>query len=171
MAGNLMVIEAMRDFDREFQALRETPVEQLLPLRNEVSDWLSREYLPRIPQVLRPSDTSRLLPRNIASFVLQSRYLVNNPNPVGSKDDLISAGIDRYDAAHARYHEVFRDFLDEFGYYDIFLVEPEARHHSLFGLQGGGLRNRTGERTVCRRGHWQSLPGRPPGRARHLGAR
>jgi methyl-accepting chemotaxis protein len=125
MAGNLMVIEAMRDFDREFQALKETPVEQLLPLRNEVSDWLSREYFPRIPQVLRPSDTSRLLPRNIASFVLQSRYLVNNPNPVGSKDDLISAGIDGYDASHGRYHEVFRDFLDEFGYYDIFLAEPE----------------------------------------------
>ncbi|MCA3244074.1 MAG: hypothetical protein INF43_02055, partial [Alphaproteobacteria bacterium] len=29
----------------------------------------------------------------------------------------------RYSALHAKYHPVFRDFVDEFGYYDIFIVD------------------------------------------------
>jgi methyl-accepting chemotaxis protein len=125
MAENLMVIDAMREFRREFDRLQDTPVDELLELRRQVSGWLSREYLTRIPQTLRPSDASRLMPRTIGSFVLMERYLVRNRNPVGSKDLLDSAGVDAYDDVHERYHPVFRSFLNQFGYYDIFLVEPE----------------------------------------------
>ncbi|AHC16029.1 Methyl-accepting chemotaxis protein [Salinispira pacifica] len=124
-AVNLMVIQAIEDFRREYAELRDSPSDRLLEMRRKVAEYLRTELLMRIPETVRPSDTSRLLPRNVASFILQERYLVNNPNPVGRKDDLINPGIDGYDEIHSRYHSVFRSYLEKFGFYDIFLVEPE----------------------------------------------
>ncbi len=125
MAENLMVVQAMREFNEEFQALKTRSANTPSRNRSAVDAFLVREFLPRIPQTVRPLNASRLLPSNDAGFELQYRYLASNPNPVGQKDELSSAGVDGYDAVHERYHRVFRSFLRSFGYYDIFLVEPE----------------------------------------------
>lgn len=39
---------------------------------------------------------------------------------------MLSANQDQYDSFHELYHPVFKSFLKKFGYYDIFLVEPES---------------------------------------------
>lgn len=62
-------------------------------------------------------------------LALQSTFISDNPNPLGSKDALDTAapGTD-YDAIHARIHPSIRTFLYEFGFYDIFLVDADSGH-------------------------------------------
>jgi methyl-accepting chemotaxis protein len=66
---------------------------------------------------------------NENSLALQFEYIVENPNPVGAKDDLMAApGFQIYNKVHEQWHSSFKDFLDRFGYYDIFLIDDETGH-------------------------------------------
>ena len=60
------------------------------------------------------------------AIALQSTFISGNPNPLGSKDALNTGiqGTD-YSAIHAKIHPSIRYFLNEFGFYDIFLIEPK----------------------------------------------
>lgn len=61
------------------------------------------------------------------SKALQARYIGVNPNPLGEKDNLMSDSLGtEYDSVHATYHPSVKGFLEEFGYYDIFLVDMEG---------------------------------------------
>jgi methyl-accepting chemotaxis protein len=63
------------------------------------------------------------------TVALQYHYIKANPHPLGSKHELDRAqDRSRYSEIHARYHPVIRNFLDRFGYYDIFLVHPDTGH-------------------------------------------
>lgn len=57
---------------------------------------------------------------------LQKRYITDNPNPLGEKDALDTAGIDTYDKAHKKYHNYLRGFIKQLGYYDLFLVNDSG---------------------------------------------
>ena len=59
--------------------------------------------------------------------VLQSAYISNNPNPVGSKEKLDRAPGDlKYHAVHGKHHNLYRSLLYEKGYYDIFVLNTEG---------------------------------------------
>ena len=62
------------------------------------------------------------------TVTLQNSYIADNSNPLGEKDKLQKAGNTHYDRTHAKYHPFFRDFLQRFGYYDIFLVSADSGH-------------------------------------------
>lgn len=67
------------------------------------------------------------LPTGNASQYLQHYYLTANPNPVGEKQKLDRADdVSEYGEVHARYHSFFRSFIEKFGYYDLFLIDPEG---------------------------------------------
>lgn len=58
---------------------------------------------------------------------IQTAYISHNSFPLGEKDQLQESDAQRqYDVLHKKYHKTFRHFLKTFGYYDIFLVEPES---------------------------------------------
>lgn len=59
--------------------------------------------------------------------LMQHEYIQNNPNPTGSKEalDRAAAGT-RYNAFHEKYHPSIRNYLEKFGYYDIFLVDHKT---------------------------------------------
>lgn len=58
---------------------------------------------------------------------LQKTYIDDNPHPLGSKDQLVSAGTGTaYDAAHERYHPFFDRLQDAHDYYDVFLFDTEG---------------------------------------------
>lgn len=61
------------------------------------------------------------------SLALQHAYIWSNPNPLGSKH-LLDAASDEsnYSKLHSRIHPIVRSYLQKFGYYDIFLVDPET---------------------------------------------
>lgn len=61
------------------------------------------------------------------AIAAQYLYIQKNKNPLGEKHLLDRAeGKASYHRMHARYHADFRNFLERFGFYDIFLVEPES---------------------------------------------
>jgi len=53
---------------------------------------------------------------------LQRRYLAENPNPEDKRALYSTAGVDDYDALHARYHPFFRRFAEAHGYRDVLLA-------------------------------------------------
>lgn len=62
-----------------------------------------------------------------AAVVAQYAYIAGNRHPTGSKDNLLESGnATTYDEIHASIHPGIRALLDEFGYYDIFLIEGES---------------------------------------------
>ena len=64
------------------------------------------------------------MPSDPRALALQYLYIGKNSNPVGSKQLLDDARDgSRYSQIHAKYHSTFRDFTDEFGYYDYFIVD------------------------------------------------
>lgn len=58
----------------------------------------------------------------------QGKYIADNHFSLGEKDKLISAGNSAYDTIHQQYHPMFSEFLHEFGYYDIFIVDVQSGH-------------------------------------------
>ena len=68
-------------------------------------------------------------PLSNTTTALQYQYVVKNPNPLGEKDLYMSAPDgSSYSQLHAQYQPFFRDFLETFGYYDIFIAEPQNGH-------------------------------------------
>jgi methyl-accepting chemotaxis protein len=57
---------------------------------------------------------------------LQRRYITENPNPIGEKQQLDTADVDKYDGLHKRYHLRFREIMASQGYDDVLLINPNG---------------------------------------------
>ncbi|WP_394145533.1 methyl-accepting chemotaxis protein [Vibrio atypicus] len=58
---------------------------------------------------------------------LQARYIGVNPNQLGDKHQMMADSLNTpYDKVHAKFHPSVKGFLEEFGYYDIFMVDTEG---------------------------------------------
>ena len=72
-----------------------------------------------IDQLLQPLDENTL--------ALQYQYIAANPNPLGSKDALDTVDDNSlYSKIHDRIHPQTREFLNSFGFYDIFIADVET---------------------------------------------
>lgn len=62
------------------------------------------------------------------AIALQNYYISQNPNPLGSKQDMIRPkGIQNdYTRVHAKYHSRFTDYLNRHGFYDVFLIDAKT---------------------------------------------
>lgn len=59
---------------------------------------------------------------------LRYHYILANPYPRGSKDSLVEApAAGAYGRVHARFHPTLHRYQSAFGFYDIFLINPEGR--------------------------------------------
>ncbi len=62
-------------------------------------------------------------------FAMQYDLIAANPNPLGNKDELVVIPNGTlYGNYHSLFHPVYRKYLHEFGYYDIFIVDAETGH-------------------------------------------
>lgn len=62
-----------------------------------------------------------------AGVRLQDLYIRQNPQPVGSKHLLDDAGDgSAYSEAHRRLHPLFREILERYGLYDVFLIDAAS---------------------------------------------
>lgn len=78
----------------------------------------------------KSADTSSLLSTiSDNALFLQQDYIAKNSNPLGSKDTLIKTqNGSAYDILHQEYHPTLRTYLQTYGFYDIFIVEPDSGH-------------------------------------------
>jgi len=122
LAKDRMITDAMMDFDDAHQALQD--VELTGEQRDAVVAYYGESFLPRFEANTDARiDPATFLPADVSDLYLQYNYIVTNPNPAGEKDLLDDAGDGSvYSEVHALIHPVLRDFVHEFGFYDLFLI-------------------------------------------------
>ncbi len=61
--------------------------------------------------------------------LMQRNFIAANPHPLGQKLKLDKLAVDcAYSKSHQELHPVFRNYLERFGLYDIFLIDPDDGH-------------------------------------------
>lgn len=67
----------------------------------------------------------------ISDQAVYAQYFLihKNPHPTGQKDELNAIELrSAYGQTHKRFHPFIRKYLREFGYYDIFIIDPTSGH-------------------------------------------
>lgn len=130
LALNPAVHTAMQQFDQSFQRIEQSmalSADEESKIKYKLRRFYEREFLPGIAD--RKQDkmsAEKLMPRSTAGLIAQYLYIADNNNPLGEKDELESADVEsQYTRHHAKHHHMFRSYLKRFGYYDIFLIEPD----------------------------------------------
>ncbi|MEE9322717.1 MAG: cache domain-containing protein [Granulosicoccus sp.] len=124
-----MIVQAATDFTKTFKLLAEDLEAGELSLEAANSnlskfydEQFSAEYFRQTGSAI---NTSSLIPQNVDSLIAQSLYIAENQHPLGSKHALNNAGdSSEYSRVHANYHPIINKYLDKFGYYDIFIIDP-----------------------------------------------
>ncbi len=125
---NRMVTEATAKFSQAFQdvvAQTKLDASDGGAVYNAVKGYYTGEFKPRLADAGQPwRGDETYVPASAAGRILQAFYIANNPNAVGEKLNLDrSPEACDYNRLHAVYHPRIRDFLNSFGYYDIFLFD------------------------------------------------
>jgi methyl-accepting chemotaxis protein len=124
-------LEAMRSFKTSFQtAAKDTAKFDPTVAREKMAEFVQKQFAPeygkRNAQAF--SDPGRFLagvdPNGAA---LQLEFIVNNPNPLGQKEKLITPAVDSlYARVHAQYHPSFEKTLKLQEFYDFFLIDTDT---------------------------------------------
>ncbi len=97
--------------------------------RKELANYYHNEFLPTYKNLNQDQsyDVDNILKQlSDEAVLLQNAYINNNPASLGSKHELDASPFgSEYDKTHARIHPGLRDFLEAFGYYDIFLIDSK----------------------------------------------
>lgn len=130
-AEDKMIIDAMKAFKSSFVKVAANLGEDAIAdMAKSVKGYYNSEYLPRLnANSDLPHTAEEFWTNEPGTVYLQHAYIAGNPFPTGKKSLLDFHKDDiEYNKAHAMYHPVIRNFLDRFGYYDIFLVDNETGH-------------------------------------------
>ncbi len=130
-AQNRMITEATDEFSKAFQTTAEELAWETDPASSayqSCASYFGQQFQPRLLEAgleYRGADTYTPVDPN--GIALQAMYIGNNPNPVGEKLQLDRSSEDcTYNNLHETYHPRVRDFLNSFGFYDIFLFDTEG---------------------------------------------
>lgn len=128
---NKMIVRAMKEFSKGFGDLENAVMTKGIRITDSEENlvkYYRQEFLPKLSSSLdRDVFLENYYPKTDAAIALQDLYISSNKNELGSKQ-LLSDAKDgsSYSAAHASYHPIVRNYLDKFGYYDIFLIDAET---------------------------------------------
>lgn len=132
-SSDVMIIEAAKEFKHayhHFETESEIAPQQLKAMREDVRSYYQNQFLAKYRSKNKNNSTNinRLIDGlDNTSLALQHAYISANQYELGNKDGLErAAGKASYHAVHVRYHKSIRHYLNEFGYYDIFIVDPES---------------------------------------------
>ncbi|MEO5980633.1 MAG: GAF domain-containing protein [Chryseolinea sp.] len=95
---------------------------------NSLHDYYKTEFIPKLNDNTNFSEIADyFMPKDDRALLLQYQYISNNPHPTGKKSLLDDAGDEsEYSSIHSSYHPILRNFLEKFGYYDIFLIDAKT---------------------------------------------
>lgn len=132
---NRMIVEAMGKFKEGFHNIDKEikwNSESISKYRSSVKTYNETLFLPKLQEnqgkgQKRPAED--YLPKDKKILYLQHQYISGNPNELGSKHELFeSKDGSAYDKHHKTYHPTVKNYLEAFGYYDIFLVDDKTGH-------------------------------------------
>ncbi|MCA9298154.1 MAG: methyl-accepting chemotaxis protein [Phycisphaerales bacterium] len=130
-AGDIKIGAATRAFSDAFASVVDDAgidAAQMESMTRNVKGYYDNEFRPRLDDAGQPyRGAATYVPAAPQAKVLQAMYIAENPNPVGSKLNLTRAAAEcTYNDLHATYHPDIKTFLENFGYYDIFLFDLEG---------------------------------------------
>ncbi len=130
---NQMIIDAMKEFKESFKTVDselELDETELATAESNLEEYYDREFLTRLnPNLAEKVGIEEYWPPDKTSLILQDLYISSNSNPTGSKAELNAATDGSlYSSTHGRFHPIIKNYLEKFGYYDIFLVDSESGH-------------------------------------------
>lgn len=120
------IISAVQEFDAAFQKLATAKIPQ--EFDQKLAEYYQNKFLTRLEKAEAGTPVLQsYLPKSAADRYLQYEYIAANPNPVGKKH-LLNYAKDgsQYSQVHSRYHPIFRNIIEKFGYYDMFLINPQG---------------------------------------------
>ena len=133
LSNDRMIVEATNYFKNAFLEFR---------MENNISDTELKEYRTALKNYYTSDFTEEYKEQNNGknphavnylnqldddSIAMQYAYIAANHNPLGEKHKLDAAeGMASYHNYHKVYHPVIREYLEQFGYYDIFIVDPDS---------------------------------------------
>ena len=130
LSSDLMVTGAMGDFSAGYRSVEPPSDPAVQSTRDrQLTDYYTTEFMPRL------EDATLLQDRSVREFIptaqpareIQHQYIVDNPFPTGEKSALTDTGEGTlYASAHDLYHPILRDFVERFGYYDLFLIDADS---------------------------------------------
>jgi len=126
LSEDLTVVGAMQEFKTAYRQLEQSTVPADFDAK--IDTYYRTEFLTKLTQTNEGSPVlASYTPKTAAARYLQYHYIAANPNPVGKKLLLDNPGDGSdYSRAHARYHHIFRNIVEKYGYYDMFLIDPEG---------------------------------------------
>jgi class 3 adenylate cyclase len=126
LSNDISVGTAILEFTKAYSQLESVT----LPADNsqKITAYYQNEFLPKLAKTEQGSPVlNSFLPESTASNYLQYHYIATNPNPIGKKHLLDKANDgSEYSRIHERYHPIFRNIIEKFGYYDMFLIDPQG---------------------------------------------
>ena len=125
LSEDRMFIDAMREFRTTYHMLNAAsiPAEALEAVRQ---DYLTRFYPEMQKLNLARPRVEYYLPFTSAALQLQSVYIAKNPYPPERRREMEKAEDNsEYSRVHAKYHRSFRRIIENFGYYDLYLIDNE----------------------------------------------
>lgn len=131
-SNNEMIVNAADQFTRSFGTFKNNLIKQgvtAADLKAKLETYYINEFGPRYKE-RNPGTTfapESLLDGLTDDAIFSQYYFIqNNPNPLGEKDAMIKAELNNsYARDHERFHPYIRQYLQQYSYYDIFIIEPE----------------------------------------------
>jgi len=131
-AGDINTVQTLWGLSDAFEAFEDETEIDIDEITQSLLASYDTQYLNKVnfefPGVASKKTSQEYLPTSNNGIIAQTLYIVENENAVGNKDDLHQNKLhkDDYSKQHALYHRKFKAILDQFGLYDIFLVNADG---------------------------------------------
>jgi methyl-accepting chemotaxis protein len=124
--------KSLSDFSQTFNALEKDVRVNEDALDQELIAHYDSLYLSKVNYALTTMGrnlTTHYLPKSLNGKIAQKLFILDNPNQVGSKNNMsFNPKYDyiSYMKTHEKYHHTYNKILEEFGFYDIFLINKDG---------------------------------------------
>jgi len=131
LSEDQMTIDMMRESKKGFYSLAQdlkVNSSMLQDYKGAVRDFLRDEFGGKYAAATgNDISIDTLAASSDEGLIAQYVYIANNNYANGEKGLLVDAGNESYYAkTHTAYHPMMRSYQEKFGYYDIFLVDPDS---------------------------------------------
>lgn len=123
-----MTISAMQEFSNNLYDLSLQIPQSTEQKQQALHDYYTKQYAKEYKQHDNNNtlvNIDSLIPTQEPALSAQFAYIAKNKFSLGNKEQLIRDDTESsYNDSHAKYHPKFKNYLQKFGFYDIFLIEP-----------------------------------------------
>lgn len=133
LSEDKMTVDMLRGLKYGFYSLADDlPVimnkDKIAEYKRDIRGFFESEFGTKYTRETGESiSAANLIASSEAGILAQYTYISNNRHPIGSKSQLDDPKDGtRYASTHAAYHPIMRNYLEKFGYYDIFLVDAKT---------------------------------------------